>query len=172
VRDVKKNFERYTGRMANVATYDDANLILRLYELRREEKLRQAREWFMQSFKATTLDECVALCPPGSEANTFFRMVTSYWDMVASFVVSGVLNQDLFLQSGNELLFTWTRVKDLAPAFRTLFSNPNMMANMETVANAAIARMNRADPNAYKTFQERVVGGTAAAQRSAQAQSS
>lgn len=155
--------------MANVATYDDANLILRLYELRREEKMRQAREWFMRSFKAATLEECMALCPPESEGNTYFRMVTSYWEMVASFVTSGVLNQELFLQSGNELLFVWTRVKDLTPEFRTRFSNPNMLVNMEIVAKAAIERMNHADPNAYRTFQEQVVGGTL---RAAQGQAS
>lgn len=166
-------FRGYTGRMANVPTYEDANLVLRLYELRREEKLRVAREWFMQSFKATTLDECMVLCPPGSDGNKYFRMVTSYWEMAASFVTSGVLNQELFLQSGNELLFVWTRVKELVPTFRGLFSNPNMLANMETVAKAAIERMNRADPNGYKTFQEQVVGRSLTSeQASAQAQSS
>jgi hypothetical protein len=51
------------------ATYDDVNLVLRLYEMRREDRLREARKWFAGSFKVKTLEEFTALCPPGSEAN-------------------------------------------------------------------------------------------------------
>ena len=67
------------------ATHDDVNLILRLYEIRREEKLRKARGWFAKSFKATTMDEFQTLCPLGSETHSYYLMVTSYWEMLASF---------------------------------------------------------------------------------------
>ena len=100
------------------ATYDDVNLVLRLYEMRREERLREARRWFAASFKVKTLDELHELCPPGSDANASYRMVTTHWEMVASFLTSGVLNQELFYQSGRELLFTWERVRDVVPAIR------------------------------------------------------
>ena len=149
--------------MTDKPTYDDANLILRLYELRREEKLRQAREWFAQQFKpAKTIEELMAQCPPGSQANSFYRMVTSYWDMAASFVTTGVLNQEMLLQSAGELLFVWTKAKDVTPHMRKLFANPKYLANLETVGNAAIARMNESDPKAYETFVERVIYGMAA----------
>ena len=75
------------------ATYDDVNLVLRLYELRREAKLREARKWLGSSFNARTMEEFATLCPRGSEADAYFRMVTGYWEMVASFITSGVLNQ-------------------------------------------------------------------------------
>ena len=133
-------------------TYDDVNLILRLFELRREAKLRQARDWFIKSFKARTMEEFNALCPPGSEANTYYRMVTTYWDMVASFITSGVLNQELFFQSGGELLFVWERVRDLVPFVRESFKNPNVAKNMETVANAFVQYMNSRSPEAYAAF--------------------
>ena len=81
------------------ATYDDANLLLRLYELRREEKLRQARDWFNKNFHANTVDEFLRFCPVGSQENAYYRMVTSYWDMAASFVTNGVLHRDLFVQN-------------------------------------------------------------------------
>jgi hypothetical protein len=59
--------------------------------------LREARNWFNGNFKVRTLEEWTALCAPGTEANASYRMVTSYWEMVASFITSGVLNPELFL---------------------------------------------------------------------------
>src|ERR1039458_3640280 len=91
--------------MPTQATYDDANLILRIYELRREEKLRKAREWFSANFHAASLEDMQRIVPPGSQENAYFRMVVSYWEMVAALVTSGVLNQDLFFQTNGELLF-------------------------------------------------------------------
>src|SRR5437763_17211332 len=110
--------------MANQATYDDANLVLRLYELRREEKMRKAREWFGQNYRANTMEEAMQIIPMGSETNAYFRMVVSYWEMAASFVTSGVLNQELFFESNGELLFVWERVKPILPAFRAMTKNP------------------------------------------------
>src|SRR5271165_5299484 len=99
------------------ATYDDANLILRLYELRREDKLRQAREWFAENCKVKSPEELMQLAPPGSKENAYVRMVVSYWEMACSFVTAGVLNQDLFFQSNGECLFVWERVRELIPGF-------------------------------------------------------
>src|SRR5882672_7174940 len=99
-------------------TYDDVNLILRLYEQRREDKMRTAREWFAQSFKYHTMEGFNRGCPVGSSMNAYARMVLSYWEMAASFVTSGVLHQELFFQSGGELLFVWVRVRELVPHMR------------------------------------------------------
>jgi hypothetical protein len=148
----------------NQATYDDANLILRLYELRREEKLRQAREWFAMNFTATTPEEVQKLMPMGSQQNTYFRMVVSYWDMAASFVTSGVLNQDLFLETNGELLFVWERVRELAPAFREMTKNPEAWHNLEKVGNAFIQKMQSKGPEAYSAFQA-MIRSVAAAQK-------
>ena len=86
-------------------TYDDAQLILKLYEMRREERLRKARAWFSSSFRVRMIDDFTRLCPVGSDENASYRMVVTYWEMVASFVTSGVLHKELFFQSGRELLF-------------------------------------------------------------------
>lgn len=141
--------------METPATYEDVNLILKLYDMRREEKLREARKWFGK-FHASTMAEREAMCPPGSEADAFFRMVVTYWEMAASFITSGVLHQELFLQSGNELLFVWEKVRDFVPEWRTAAKNPKILANMETVATAAIDFMNRGNPKAYEAFSARV----------------
>lgn len=144
--------------MESRGTYDDVNLILRLYELRREEKLRKARAWFGSSFKASTLEEFNKLCPPGSEENAYYRMVTTYWEMAASFVTSGVLNQVLFFQSGRELLFVWERIRDLIPQVRETYLDPTASRNMETVAQSYIAWLKSQSPDAYTAFSNRVRG--------------
>src|SRR5437867_7724689 len=120
------------------ATYDDVNLVIKLYEMRREERMREARRWFATSFKVRTFEEFQALCPAGSEPNASFRMVVTYWDMVASFLTSGVLNQVLFFHSGGELMFTWERLRDVVPGLREAFGNPTQYRNLELAGNAYI----------------------------------
>ena len=142
--------------MERVATYDDVNLILRLYELRREEKMREARQWFAQHFQARTLEELNALCPMGSESNAYFRMVISYWEMVASFITSGVLQQELFFASHTEALLVWERVRPLVGPLREMAKNPSWLKNLETVAGSFQQWLNRAHPEAHATFSARV----------------
>ena len=138
------------------ATYDDVNLILRLYEMRREDRLREARKWFTGSFKVKTFEEFQALCPPGSEPNASYRMVTTYWEMVASFLTSGVLNAELFYQSGRELLFCYARVRHVLPTLREKLGNPGELKNLETVARGFIAWWNQQSPGAYDAFCKRI----------------
>ena len=144
--------------MSGVArpTYDDVNLILKLYDLRREDRLREARRWFAASFKVKTLEEFTALCPGGSEPNASYRMVTGYWEMVASFVTNGVLHQELFFQSGQELLFTWERVRDVLPQIRDVRKNPLELKHVEVVAKAYIEWWNKQAPGAYDAFSKRI----------------
>jgi hypothetical protein len=140
------------------ATYDDVNLIVKLYDMRREERMRQARAWFAASFKAKTMEEFASLCPPGSEQNASFRMVVSYWEMVASFLTNGVLNAELFYQSGRELLFVWERVRDLVPLVREQYKHPLEYKNSEAAAKAYIEWWNKQSPGAYDAFAKRVRG--------------
>ena len=118
------------------ATYEDATLLLRLYELRRDDRLRTARTWFTRNFRAATLEEFDKLCPGSSEENASFRMVVSYWEMAASFVIRGILHQDLFMQNSSELGLVWERVRRIAPALRDKFQNQNLFSNIERVAAA------------------------------------
>ncbi len=138
------------------ATYDDVNLILRLYDLRREERMRKARRWFIGSFNARTWNELNALCPIGSEENASYRMVVSYWDMAASFVTSGVLNETLFFQSNREALYVWERVRDVVPSVRAEFKDPLFLRQLETVAQSFIECLNKQGPDVYPAFSKRV----------------
>jgi hypothetical protein len=144
--------------MAPHATYDDVNLMLRLYDMRREEKMRTARGWFVASFKPKSMAEFNHLCPPGSEQNAMARQVTSYWDMVASFIHSGVLNQELFFQSNRELLVVWVRLQPIVEEVRAAFKDPSYMKNLEGVGKAYIEFLNKMDPETFPAFRARVGG--------------
>jgi len=131
--------------------HHDVDVILKLYELRREDRMRKARGWLF-TYKASNAAEHQAACPPGSDQDAYFRMVTSYWDMAASFVTSGVLNKDLFLQSAGEMLFVWEKTKAAIEETRKAMGNPNYLGNLEEIAKALIEKMNRSNPKAYEAF--------------------
>ena len=136
-------------------THDDANLILKLYELRREEKLRAARAWYISQFKVKTLEEFDALCPVGSENNAYFRMVTTYWEMATSFVVNGILNSGLFMQNSMEFLVVWERVNGILPALRERNNAPHQLHNLESCAHLAVVWLSQQGTGVYESFQAR-----------------
>jgi hypothetical protein len=140
------------------ATYDDAKLILQLYEMRREPRLREARKWFTASFKPKSYDDFTAMCPPGSEPNASYRMVVTYWEMVASFLTSGVLHPELFYQSGREMLFVFERVRDILPALRDAYKHPRELKNLEDASVAFIAWWKQQAPGSHEAFTARVRG--------------
>ena len=142
--------------MPNPSTYDDANLILRLYELRREERMRAARKWYLEHFGPDTLAEFRELCPSGSDSNASFRQVSSYYEMVASFITSGVLNEELYFQSGGELFLVFVRLEPFLGELRAAFKNPGAYKNLEAVAQRYAAYMDRNDPDASAAFRSRM----------------
>ncbi|HVS00444.1 MAG TPA: hypothetical protein VMW27_27710 [Thermoanaerobaculia bacterium] len=142
--------------MSRTPTHADAELILKLYDLRREPRMREARRWFMSSFHASTPEEFQALCPPGSEENASYRMITTYWNMAASFVVSGVLHPELFYQSNQEMMFVWERVRELIPRSRELYKNPLILKNIEEVAQGYLQWWEKEAPEFYPTFSNMV----------------
>jgi hypothetical protein len=111
--------------------FDEVNLMLRLYELRREPKLRQARGWFTEHFHPTTPEDMMQKYPQGSEENTFIRMVISYWEMVASIVNRGLINDELFFESNGEIWVVWDRMKIIVPTWRAAFKNPHLFCGIE-----------------------------------------
>lgn len=142
--------------MTQKATYDDANLILRLYEMRREDRMRKARAWFTANCKAKSYEELVKLAPGGTDENASVRMVTSYWDLVASFMTTGVLNKELFFQSGRELLLVWERVRDYLPSMRAAYQDPGYLKHLETIGNEFADYFQKQDKDAYEAFLKRI----------------
>ena len=111
-------------------TYEEVNLMLRLYDLRREPRLRQARAWFVEHFHPLSPED-MEKYPQGREESTFIRMVISYWDMVASIVNRGLINDELFFENNGEIWMVWDRVRTIAPTWRAAYKNPNFLSNIE-----------------------------------------
>jgi hypothetical protein len=139
-----------------IPTYEDANLILKLYDIRREDKLRAARDWFVKNARFESFEDFAKLCPPGSQENAYFRQVTSYWDMAASFVTAGVLHHELFFQSNRELLLVWVRIRKVLPEARERFQDPTNAQNLETVARQFQEWMDRQSPEMFEAFANRI----------------
>lgn len=139
-------------------TYDDANLILRLYEMRREERMRRARAWFTANFKVKTWDDLQKLAPGGSDENASYRMVVTYWDMVASFIAGGILHQELFFQSGREMLLVWERMREVLPEIRQKYKDPHLWSHLEIVGNQYAAYFQGRSGEGYEAFLKRIGG--------------
>ena len=95
--------------MPKKPTAEDAKLIMRLYDLRREAEMRKARHWYAGWWPASTDEVLQILKAFGTQENAWFRQVNGYWDMAASFVLRGALNEELFFDSGGEMWFTFSK---------------------------------------------------------------
>src|SRR5467141_4059123 len=117
------------GNMGEV-TNEQVNLMLRLYEERREPRLREAREWFAANFQVKNEGEMMRLCPPGSKENAYVRMVLGYWEMVASIVNRGLIDEEFFFESNGEQWVVWEQVKPVIGVWGPLPSSPNFLAHL------------------------------------------
>src|SRR6266571_24704 len=119
--------------MAN-PTHEQAQLQLKFYDLRRETRLRQARDWFSKNYFADNFDDAMKIAPMGTEAGTSYMMVVSYWDQACAYLNHGLLNEDLFFETSGEFFFVWERVKPAIAEGRKQFSNPLFLAHLEKAA--------------------------------------
>ncbi len=142
--------------------HHDAELLLRLYDLRREAKLRQGRDWFIREFSARSFEDYQAQAPAGSEQNAWFRMTVTYWDMAASLVNRGLINPDLFFESTGEFWIVWDKVRNVAPTLRERNKNPMSWKNLETLAGKYEKWMAARAPEALDSLRKRMSGGASA----------
>jgi len=120
--------------MPTKPTHEQAQLQLQVYDLRREPRLRQARDWFQQNYKADTIEEAMRISAPGTEQGTFVGMVIGYWEQTCALLNYGLLHEDLFFETNGEFFGVWEQVKGVVPQFRKEFVDPNMLANIEKAA--------------------------------------
>jgi len=126
--------------MAKKATAHDAGLILKLYDLRREAEMRKARSWFTTEFWPQNAEDFLKVANSfPSQENAWLRQVGGYWDMAASFVLQGALNEELFLQPGcsGEMFFMLGKIYPFLKEFREKTNNPDAFANIEKVATGS-----------------------------------
>ena len=119
--------------MPKKPTAEDAKIIMRLYDLRREPEMRKARAWFA-SFVPRNADDMVQVMngvPP--QENAWFRQVSSYWDMAASFVLHGALNEGLFIDNSGEMFFVLGKLYPFLKEIREKTNTPYLQ-RVEKVA--------------------------------------
>lgn len=92
-------------------SHADAELLLHLYDVRREPELRRARQWFLTEFKPSGWMEIKLRYLSHVDEDRFFRMTTSYWEMVGTLVNRGILHPEVFFDHTGEDIVTWDRCK-------------------------------------------------------------
>ncbi len=137
-------------------THEQANLLLKLYDLRREPRLREARAWFMSQFSANSAEEMMQKYPPSSEANVNIRMVGSYWEMACGFVNRGLIDDEFFFESNGELWFVFERIKPVLAGMRAMYHNPKAYSQIEATAARIEAHWNRVSPGMVEAHRERM----------------
>jgi len=109
----------------------DVMAILKLYELRRDEKMRLARAWFFSDFAPKNVMDIIALYRGGERESANFRTVTSYWDMAASLVLNGAIDEKTFLDANTEHIFVYAKIQPFLAEIRQLFNEPEYLIHLE-----------------------------------------
>ena len=132
--------------METKPTHEQAQLHLQVYDLRREARLRQARDWFQQNYRAQTFDDAMRLMAPGTESGTFVGMVIGYWEQACALLNYGLLHEDLFFETSGEFFGVWELLKPVVPEFRERFADKQMLSNLEKAAQRYEAWSERRSP--------------------------
>jgi len=109
---------------------EDANLILKLYDLRREPVMREARNWFF-SFDPQSAGEYLETMM--GEHSGYARMIVSYWDMAASLVNNGAIDEQMFNDANGEHLFVFAKIEPILEELRQTTNQPDMLQHFETL---------------------------------------
>jgi hypothetical protein len=126
--------------MSKKATATDAQLIMQLYDLRRESEMRKARSWWFTEFWPQSADEFLKIgFALGTPENNWMRQVHGYWSMAASFALQGVLNEELFIQPAvsGEMFVLFAKVYPFLKELREKTGDPEMFGNIEKVINGS-----------------------------------
>jgi len=116
-----------------MSKYKDADLILKLYDLRREKTMRDARNWFFTFNPQSPQDFMDVLT---SDKSGWYRMVISYWDMACSLVNNGAIDADMFNDANGEHIFVYAKMEPWIPVLRETMGAPTFLANLEKTVKA------------------------------------
>ncbi len=148
--------------MGNV-NHEQASLLLRLFELRREPRLREARRFVIDQLDTASAEAMTKQCPPGSENNASLRMVLSYWDMCSGIVNRGLIDEEFFFENSGEQMVVWEKLKHIIPGFRAQFKNPIFLANLEKHATRMVAWREKNAPGSVEALKAYLEQARAAA---------
>jgi hypothetical protein len=156
--------------MATKPTHEQAQLHLQVYDLRRETRLRQARDWFQQNYFAETFEDAMRIAPFGTENGAFVGMVIGYWEQACALLNYGLLHEDLFFETSGEFFGVWEALKLVIPQFRERFADKNLLTNLEQAAHRYEEWSERRSPGhiaAMRQFMQQARAKAAAAAKSA-----
>ncbi len=118
------------------ATPTDAQLILQLYDFRREAEMRKARNFIFDFWPETAQEVINIFMNFGSQENAWLRQVGTYWEMAASLVNHGTLNPDLFFENEGEMWFVFAKFQPFVKELREFFKEPAIFSNTEKLVNS------------------------------------
>ena len=121
--------------METKPTHEQAQLHLQIYEMRREARLRQARDWFFKNYFVDNLEDAMRVAAPGTETGAFAMMVFSYWEQACALLNYGLLHEDLFFETSGEFFGVWERIRPTIHQGRERFANKQFLAHLEKAAN-------------------------------------
>ncbi len=125
------------------ATYHDAELVLKLYDLRREAVMRQARD-FVANFNPSSFQELMAVVGAfGSKENAYLRQVFTYWETVASLIVHGTLNPELAEDTLGEMYFVYAKIQPFLDQMRQTMKSPEFLQNLQKVIEGTAEKRDR-----------------------------
>ena len=135
------------------ATAHDAELVLKLYDLRREAEMRKARNWVALEFWPNTFDDYMKVMGEMGDGSRWMRQVVSFWEMAASLAVHGTIDQELFLEPSvsGEMYVVYTKFKAILPDVRQKMNSPEFLANSEKLITGTETGQKHA-----KFFEQRV----------------
>ncbi|HKA22585.1 MAG TPA: hypothetical protein VKN18_30200 [Blastocatellia bacterium] len=113
--------------------HQDASLILKLYELRREEGIRCARKWYFTEFNPQDAEDIAKIFLSGHDGSAYYRMITSFWDMTASLVNNGGIDEKMFLDANGEHVAVFCKIEPFIEDVRKLTGMPNYLDQLETL---------------------------------------
>src|ERR1051325_5133482 len=115
-------------------THEQAQLHLQVYDLRREARLRQARDWFQQNYNGETIEDAMRIALPGTENGAFVGMVIGYWEQACALLNYGLLHDDLFFETSGEFFMVWERIRHVVAEGREKFVYKQFLAHVEQAA--------------------------------------
>jgi hypothetical protein len=110
---------------------ESAELILKLYDLRREATMRKARDWMFSFNPQSAQDYMATMMDP--EVGGYLRMVSSYWDMAGALVNHGAIDPEMFNETAGEHIMVFAKIEPILAELREMFQNPKAFYNLEKV---------------------------------------
>jgi len=132
--------------MSTKPTHEQAQLHLQVYDLRREAKLRQARDWYFRNYFVETFEDSNRIAAPGTENGALAMQVLSYWEHACALLNYGLLHEDLFFETSGEFFGVWEALKPVVPTFRERFANKQILTHLEQAAKRYEAWSERRNP--------------------------